>query len=51
MLSIRFQGLLVFDDPGNDTFSDGVEADFLQFNSGSSVIVRAAAETAQLVVG
>jgi hypothetical protein len=36
---------------GGIIFSDGVEADFLQFNSGSSVIVRAAAETAQLVVG
>ena len=36
---------------GGVIFSDGVEADFLQFNSGSSVIVRAAAETAQLVVG
>jgi len=28
-----------------------VEADFLQFNSGSSVVVTAVAETAQLVVG
>jgi NAD kinase len=36
---------------GGVIFSDGVEADFLQFNSGSSVILRAAAETAQLVVG
>jgi hypothetical protein len=36
---------------GGVIFSDGVEADFLQFNSGSSVFVRAAAETAQLVVG
>jgi NAD kinase len=36
---------------GGVIFSDGVEADFLQFNSGSSVIVKAAAETAQLVVG
>jgi NAD kinase len=36
---------------GGVIFSDGVEADFLQFNSGSSVIVRAAAETAQLVMG
>jgi len=36
---------------GGVIFSDGVEADFLQFNSGSSAIVRAAAETAQLVVG
>jgi len=31
-------------------FSDGMEADYLQFNSGSSVIVRAAEETARLVV-
>ena len=36
---------------GGVIFSDGVEADFLQFNSGSSVTVKAAAETAQLVVG
>lgn len=36
---------------GGVIFSDGIEADFLQFNSGSSVIVKAAAETAQLVVG
>jgi NAD kinase len=36
---------------GGVIFSDGVEADFMQFNSGSSVIVRAAAGTAQLVVG
>ncbi len=36
---------------GGIIFSDGIEADFLQFNSGSSVIVKAAAETAQLVVG
>jgi len=36
---------------GGVIFSDGIEADFLQFNSGSSVTVRAAAETAQLVVG
>jgi hypothetical protein len=36
---------------GGVIFSDGVEADFLHFNSGSSVIVRAAAETAQLVAG
>jgi NAD kinase len=36
---------------GGVVFSDGIEADFLQFNSGSSVIVKAAAETAQLVVG
>jgi hypothetical protein len=36
---------------GGVIFSDGIEADFQQFNSGSRVIVRAAAETAQLVVG
>lgn len=36
---------------GGVIFSDGIEADFLQFNSGSSVIVKAAPETAQLVVG
>ncbi len=36
---------------GGVIFSDGVEADYLQFNSGSSVIVRAAEETAQLVAG
>jgi hypothetical protein len=36
---------------GGMIFSDGIEADFLQFNAGSSVIVKAAAETAQLVVG
>jgi NAD kinase len=36
---------------GGVIFSDGVEADFLHFNSGSSVIVRAAAETAQLIAG
>lgn len=36
---------------GGVIFSDGIEADFLQFNSASSVIVKAAAETAQLVVG
>jgi NAD kinase len=36
---------------GGVIFSDGIEADFLHFNSGSSVIVRAAAETAQLVAG
>ena len=36
---------------GGVIFSDGIEADFLQFNSGSTVIVRAAEETAQLVVG
>jgi len=36
---------------GGVIFSDGVEADLLQFNSGSSVTVKAAGETAQLVVG
>src|SRR5215471_1730403 len=36
---------------GGMIFSDGIEADFLQFNAGSSVVVKAAAETAQLVVG
>ena len=36
---------------GGVIFSDGIEADYLQFNSGSSVVVRAAEETAQLVVG
>ena len=35
---------------GGVIFSDGMEADYLQFNSGSSVVVRAAEETAQLVV-
>jgi NAD kinase len=36
---------------GGVIFSDGIEADYLQFNSGSKVTVRAADETAQLVVG
>jgi len=36
---------------GGVIFSDGMEADFLQFNSGATVTVAAAAETAQLVVG
>jgi len=36
---------------GGVIFSDGVEADYLQFNSGTSVLVRAADMTAQLVVG
>lgn len=36
---------------GGVIFSDGIESDYLQFNSGSSVVVRAAEETAQLVVG
>jgi len=34
---------------GGVIFSDGIEADYLQFNSGSHVLVRAAEETAQLV--
>lgn len=36
---------------GGVIFSDGIEADYLQFNSGTSVIVRAAELSAQLVVG
>ena len=36
---------------GGVIFSDGIEADYLQFNAGSSVTVRAAEETAQLGVG
>jgi len=36
---------------GGVIFSDGMEADYLQFNSGATVTVGAAAETAQLVVG
>lgn len=35
---------------GGVIFSDGIEADYLQFNAGSHVVVRAAEETAQLVV-
>ena len=35
---------------GGVIFSDGIEADYLQFNSGSIVTVRAADETARLVV-
>ena len=35
---------------GGVIFSDGVESDYLQFNSGATVTVGAAAETAQLVV-
>lgn len=35
---------------GGVIFSDGIEADYLQFNSGSHAVVRAAGETAQLVV-
>jgi NAD kinase len=36
---------------GGVIFSDGIESDYLQFNSGSIATVGAAAETAQLVVG
>jgi hypothetical protein len=36
---------------GGVIFSDGIEADYLQFNSGSIVSIKAAEETAQLVVG
>jgi len=36
---------------GGVIFSDGIETDYLQFNSGSTVTVAAAEETAQLVVG
>jgi hypothetical protein len=36
---------------GGVIFSDGIEADYLQFNSGAIVSVGAAAETARLVVG
>jgi hypothetical protein len=36
---------------GGVVFSDGIEADYLQFNSGSTAIVKAAEESAQLVVG
>ena len=36
---------------GGVIFSDGIEADYLQFNSGSMATIRAADETAQLVVG
>lgn len=36
---------------GGVIFSDGVESDYLQFNSGSQVVVRAAKEAAHLVVG
>lgn len=35
---------------GGVVFSDGVEADYLEFNSGSTVTVRASERTAQLVV-
>jgi NAD kinase len=36
---------------GGVIFSDGIEADYLQFNSGSAVTVKAAEEKAHLVVG
>jgi hypothetical protein len=36
---------------GGVIFSDGMEADFLNFNSGSSAQVRAAEQRAHLVVG
>jgi NAD kinase len=36
---------------GGVIFSDGVEADFLQFNSGAIATIQAAQETAQLVAG
>jgi NAD kinase len=36
---------------GGVIFSDGIEADYLQFNSGAVASIGAAAETAQLVVG
>jgi len=35
---------------GGFIFSDGMEADFLQFNSGSTVSIKTAAEIAQLVM-
>ena len=35
---------------GGVVFSDGVEADFLQFNSGATATVRAADQRARLVV-
>ena len=36
---------------GGVIFSDGIEADFLEFNSGAIATVRAAEKKAQLVVG
>jgi hypothetical protein len=36
---------------GGVIFSDGMEADFLNFNSGASAQVRAAEQRAHLVVG
>jgi hypothetical protein len=35
---------------GGVIFSDGIESDFLQFNSGSTVVVRASEEKARLVM-
>jgi hypothetical protein len=35
---------------GGVIFSDGIESDYLQFNSGSLVTIKAAEETARLVV-
>jgi hypothetical protein len=35
---------------GGAVFSDGMEADFLQFNSGAIATVRAAGQRARLVV-
>jgi NAD kinase len=36
---------------GGVIFSDGIEADYLEFNSGAIATVRAAAQKAQLVIG
>lgn len=36
---------------GGSIFSDGVESDFLEFNSGASVTIRVAEQQAQIVVG
>jgi hypothetical protein len=36
---------------GGAIFSDGIESDYLQFNSGTQVSVGSAPESAQLVVG
>jgi hypothetical protein len=36
---------------GGVIFSDGMEADFLQFNSGAIAHIRAAEQRARLVVG
>ena len=35
---------------GGAIFSDGMEADFMEFNSGATAGVRAAAQSASLVV-